>query len=336
MGKDHVMREYIVKRILISIIILYIIATLNFILFQANPMIPDPSTAFIESNMERDQIEMLLELYGLKEPLHIRYIVYIRNMFTFQFGLTFVDRRPVVEEMKPRLINTVILLGASLMLRIPIGMAIGIFAASKRKTKTDAAIITSSLFTHGIPAFFVQLLFILFFSYYLSLWLGFGWPAARMTSVPPPTNPLAYVADVAWHMSLPLFALLVKGFGGMALYTRNLLVDALSQDYVLTARAKGLSERAVLYKHALRGTLPPIATMITMDIPDIFTGAMITEFIFTWPGMGTWFLYSLRFPDYPVLQAIMFISSLLMVVMNLIADLIYGVLDPRIKVGQRR
>jgi peptide/nickel transport system permease protein len=135
---------------------------------------------------------------------------------------------------------------------------------------------------------------------------------------------------------MPLLALVVGGFGSWALYTRNLLLDALTQDYVVTARAKGLSERTILYRHAFRSTLPPIVTMITLSVPGIVTGAMITEWIFTIPGVGRWYLNSLMAADYPVVQAVLFIYAILVIFANLIADLLYGILDPRIRVGMRR
>jgi peptide/nickel transport system permease protein len=131
-------------------------------------------------------------------------------------------------------------------------------------------------------------------------------------------------------------ALVVGSFGSWALYTRNLLLDALTQDYVVTARAKGLSERTVLYRHAFRSTLPPIVTMITLNVPGIVTGAMITEWIFSLPGVGRWYLNSLMAADYPVIQSVLFIYAFLVIAANLVADLLYGVLDPRIRVGVRR
>ena len=157
-----------------------------------------------------------------------------------------------------------------------------------------------------------------------------------MSTVPPPVEPLRYMADVAWHLALPLGTLVLAGFGSWALYTRNILLDSLTQDYILTARAKGLSERTVLYKHAFRSTLPPIVTMVTLAVPGIVTGAIITEFVFSWPGIGQWYIAGLLNGDYPVVQAVLFIYTVLMVSANIVADLLSGVLDPRIRVGVRR
>ena len=269
--------------------------------------------------------------------MHIRYAKYIANMFTWNFGFSFKSMKPVAQEMSWRLVNTVLLLGSALVGTIMVGVPIGILAASRRGSKIDVLAIGSGIFTWGVPTFFIQLLFVLFFSYYMSTWLGSPLlPHGGLTSVPPPTAPLAYMADAAWHLVAPLITLIIAGFGSWALYTRNIMLDALTQDYIVTARAKGLSERAVLFRHAFRSTLPPIVTMVTLAIPAIVTGAIITEFVFSWPGIGGWYIESLFQGDFPVIQAVVFIYAVLMVTGNIVADILYGVLDPRIRIGMRR
>lgn len=332
------MREYVIKRILVALLILYIIATLQFIIFQVISPI-DPVAMFIVSDPRFDErkVEILMRQFGLDQPLHIRYVKYLTNLFTWNFGISFMSSRPVADEMSWRLSNTVLLLGSVLICTIMVGVPVGIMAASKRGTKVDVMAIGAGIFTWGVPAFFIQLLFVLFFCYFWHIWFGFTLvPTSGLHSVPPKTTPLAFMADMAWHLAAPLITLVIAGFGSWALYTRNILLDALTQDYVVTARAKGLTERAVLYRHAFRSSLPPIVTMVTLAIPGIMTGAMITEFIFTWPGIGDWYLYSLTRGDFPVVQAVLFIYAVLMVVANIVADLLYGVLDPRIRVGVRR
>ena len=333
------MRQYLVKRILVSLFILWVVASLNFVIFQVvSPVNPErifipPGALGIPPEM-RDHIK---ELFGLNEALHIRYIKYLRNMFTFEFGLSFTSRNPVIEDMSVRLPATVLLLGSALVATVLVGTPLGILAASRRGSKMDVATIGSGLFTWGVPVFYIQLLGMLFFCYYFTVWFGFkAFPVRGLYTYPPPSNPLAFMADIAWHLALPLLTLVVGGFGSWALYTRNLLLDALTQDYIVTARAKGLSERTVLYRHAFRSTLPPIVTVIALSIPGIITGAMITEWIFTLPGIGQWYLTSLNSGNYPVLQAVLFMYAILTIVCNLIADLLYGILDPRIRVGARR
>lgn len=328
-------RSYLLKRIVIAVIILYIVASLNFVIFQVLAPI-DPVDIIIDPDFTPDMKELLRIQYGLNLPLHTRYVKYIQNMFTWNFGFSFDNLRPVTSELAWRLPNTVLLLGTALIGTIIIGIPVGIMAASRRGSKTDVFAIGSGLLTWGVPTFFIQLLFMLIFCYFFYLWFGAGFPLRGMTSDVPSTNPILYVSDVAFHLALPVGTLVLASFGSWALYTRNLLIDSLTQDYIVTARAKGLTERTVLYRHAFRSTLPPIVTMITLAIPSVITGAMITEWIFTLPGIGRWYLLSLQRGDYPVVQSILFIYAVLTILANLLSDLIYGVLDPRIRVGMRR
>lgn len=329
------MREYLIKRIGVAIFILWVIASLNFVIFQVvSPVRPEMT--ILDPTFTPAVRAALRDLYGLNEPLHMRYLLYLRNMFTWQFGRSFTTQLPVADEMSWRLPNTILLLGSALIITIIVGIPVGILAASKRGTKLDVATIGAGLFTWGVPTFFIQLLFLLFFAYYLRNIVGFTvFPSRGIYSIPPPEEPLAYIADVAWHLALPVMTLVVASFGSWALYTRNVMLDAITQDYIVTARAKGLSERTVLYRHAFRSVLPPIATMMALAVPGVVTGAMITEYLFTLPGIGQWYLTALMQSNYPVVQAVLFIYAVLMIIANLVADLLYGVLDPRIRVGSR-
>ncbi len=275
--------------------------------------------------------------YGVPRPIYVRYAQYIQAMFTWNFGYSFGTLQPVAEEMSWRLPTTMLLLGSALILTILIGIPLGILAASRRGSTLDATTIGAGLFTWGVPTFFIQLFFMLIFSYYFYVNLGFKlFPESGLYSTPPPADPLVFMADVAWHLAMPVITLVIASFGSWALYTRSLLLDALTQDYIVTARAKGLRERTVLYRHAFRSTLPPIVTMIALAVPGIIGGAVITEWIFTIRGIGQWYLQAMLAADYPVVQAVLFVYAVLMIFANLVADLLYGVLDPRIRVGVRR
>lgn len=332
------MREYLLKRIIVSIFILWVIASLNFVIFQViSPVSPEETYAPAGFDVPPEVLQRLRELYGLNDPLEVRYLKYIRNMFTFEFGISFRSRVPIVQEMGTRLPATILLLGSAMVATILVGTPLGILAASRRGSKLDVATIGSGLVTWGVPIFYIQLLALLFLAYYFKVWFGIQpFPSAGLYSIPPPKDPFAFMGNVAWHIALPVITLVVGGFGGWALYTRNVLLDALTQDYIVTARAKGLSERTVLYRHAFRSTLPPIVTIIALSVPGLITGAVITEYIFSLPGIGRWYLNALNAADYPVLQAVLFTYAILTIICNLIADLLYGVLDPRIRVGVRR
>jgi peptide/nickel transport system permease protein len=330
------MRGYLIRRAIIMIGVLLVILSLNFVIFQVLAPI-SPENTLIDPDMTPEVRIALRSLWGLDEPLQTRYLKYIVNMFSWNFGTSFRTLGPVAQEMSWRLPSTVLLLGSALVGVILVGIPLGILAASRRGSNTDVFTIGVGLLTWGVPTFFIQLLSMLFFSYFLYITYGFQvFPSGGMYSKPPPTEPLAYMADVAWHLAQPLLTLIVAGFGSWALYTRSILLDALTQDFITTARAKGLSDRTVLYRHAFRSTLPPIVTMIALSVPGIITGAMITEYLFSLPGIGQWYLSSLMAGDYPVVQAVLFMYAVLMIVANLVADILYGVLDPRIRVGMRR
>jgi len=330
------LRGYLLKRVAIGLVTLYIIATLTFVIFQV-VYAGDPTRTIIDPNFTKEQKDQLFLQYGLNETLTTRYGLYIQSVFTWNFGFSFKTREPINEGLALRLPNTLLLLGTVLIGSILLGTPVGILAGSRRGSKTDMVSMAAGLFADGVPTFFIQMIFLLFFSYFFVMWFGIQvFPPRGMVSVPAPTESLALMADIAWHMTMPALTLILAGFGGYALYVRNLMIDALTQDYVLTARAKGLSERTVLYRHAFRSVLPPIATMITLAIPGLVTGAIITEYIFTWPGIGSWYISALQADDYPVVQAVLFIYAVLTIICNLAADILYGILDPRIRVGFRR
>jgi len=238
------------------------------------------------------------------------------------------------------MIITVILLGSALVGRIIIGIPLGIFSASKRGTKWDVGVVGSALLTYGVPTFFIQLLAILFFGKFLRDTYGIrilatSWGTPMIAGG---AKTLAWWASCVTQLTLPILTLVIAAIGYWVLFTRNMLIDALTSDYVLTARAKGISERTVLYKHAFRSILPPISTMITLSLPGVVTGAILTETIFGIEGIGKWYITSLNpaLADYGVAQAVLFIFATLVILCNFIADVLYGILDPRIRVGMRR
>ncbi len=332
-------RRYLARRVVVSLLLVWVIASLNFVLFEVvSPIQPE--------DMYRGSLEwteemrmMLVDLWGHKQPMYVRYLKYIRNMFTLNFGYSLHTMTPIVDEMAYRLSTTILLLGSALSATFIIGTAIGIFAASKRGSKTDVLTIGCGILTWGLPIFLLQTLLLLFFSFYTYKIFGYRvFPLRGLVDLPmgSASDIFAYMADMAWHLALPLMTIVFTGFGGLALWTRNLLLDSLTQDYVVTARAKGLTERTVLYRHAFRGTLPPIVTMLTMSVQGMISGSVITEYVFTLPGMGYWFYKGIMGMDYPVVESVLFMYGVLTVFGNLVCDLIYGIVDPRIRVGARQ
>jgi peptide/nickel transport system permease protein len=336
------LRSYILKRTAVSILILLAAATLDFLIFVVYPA--NPVRYLLDPNMKPEQKAMIELEYGLNETLTVKYLKYLRNMFSFglippYFGVSFTTRNFIAQDMYWRMGLTVTLLGGALIGDLLLGIPIGMYAAWKRGTKIDVTVMAIGLFTWGLPTFFVELLALLFFTGLLRQWAGVTvFPSGGWASYPPPENPILFAADIAWHMALPMLCLIAVGFAGTALYVRNLMIDALTQDYIVTARAKGVKEREILTRHAFKSILPPIATMITLSIPGLVTGAILTETIFSLQGIGRWYMDALSrgAPDFPVVQAVLFIFATLVVICNFIADILYGFLDPRIKVGARR
>jgi peptide/nickel transport system permease protein len=336
------LRTYLLKRIIIGIFVLWLVATFNFVIFSLQR--GDPVAYIQNYNMDPDARLALQAAYGLNQSWAVKYVKYLRNMFTFgivypYFGVSINLNKGqyISQAMVPKLIVTVMLLGSAMIGRIIAGLPIGIFAASKRGSKTDVAAVGGALFTWGVPSFFVQLLAILFFGRILRDYYGIK--IVSTTFNPPPfTGDLQWLVGTATQLTLPVITLVLFGLGAWVLYTRNLLIDALTQDYVTTARAKGINERTVLFKHAFKSILPPISTMVTLAIPGIVTGAIITEQIFGINGIGSWYISSLQYniADYGIAQAVIFIFSTLVILCNLTADILYGILDPRIRVGMRR
>lgn len=325
-----------------AVFTLWVVVTLNFAIFAVLP--GDPTKYMLDPKMTMEQKETIKQWYGVYDPWPVKYIKYMRNLLSFgivppYFGYSLKSHLTVASEMAWRLPLTVGLLGSALVFEILIGVPLGIFAASRRGSKGDVTIMGLGLFTYGVPTFFVQLLALLFFLSYVKQTFGvLLFPPGGWYSYPRVEGLLPFIADVMWHFALPVITLVITSFAGWSLYTRNLLLDALTEDYVLTARAKGVSERSVLFKHAFKSIRPPIVTLISLSIPGLVTGAIITETIFGLQGIGQWYIESIsaQVADYPVVEAVLFLFAFLTIACNLIVDLIYGLLDPRIRVGQRR
>ncbi|WP_455278110.1 ABC transporter permease [[Eubacterium] cellulosolvens] len=324
-------RSYATKRVINTIIVLIIAVTLQFFIFRIMP--GNPIAHFISPNLPLEARQLLLEMWGLNKPLHEQFFTYLYNLFSGRLGISFVSQRYVADELMERLPNTILLMGSSTIITIALGIMLGVYAGSRRGTKKDVAAVTFGLITQGLPVFFLGLLMLLTFAYYLPLITNgmINFPVAGTVSRPPPTNPPDYIIDVLWHLTLPMITLVIIGFGGYALIVRNLMIDVLAQDYIQMAKAKGLDPNTILYHHGLRSILPPISTMVGLSLAGIIGGAVITETIFSWHGVGRYLYEGILQNDYPVMQGTFFLLSVVTIFANLIVDLIYGFLDPRIR-----
>ncbi len=319
------LKGYLLKRIAYSVVLMFFALSLNFVIFRMAP--GDPIQVVASGNrLEPEMVERLIELWGLLEPLHVQYIRYLRSTLTWDFGYSYYSLEPVSREIMERLPNTLLLMGTSLLFAALFGTLFGIYAAYRRGSLFDMTAVTVSLFSYALPTFWMGLILIYVMGYLFGLF-----PLAGTISRPPPIDPIVKAFDVAWHLFLPGLTLFLFSYGSWLLMMRSTLLEALHEDYITTARAKGVTERGVLFRHAFRNAMLPLVTNIALTIPGILNGAILTETVFSWRGLGLYTWGAIQFNDYPVLQALFFIFALVTVVCNLIVDLVYGFIDPRIK-----
>lgn len=326
------LRTYILKRLIFSIILVFFVLTLNFIIFELMP--GDPMEIFASARVFTDQAtrDRIAAQFGLDQPLHIRYVYYIRNMLTGNFGVSYQYHKEISQLLLPRLMNTMYLVGTSTVIAIALGTFLGVLAAWKRGSTVDNASVIMSLITYSLPSFWMGMVMLLIFSHYLGWFPSAGIVPAHW-AVHWPTNPLVEIYGRLQHLFLPVLTLVLFQYGGYLLLTRATMTEALTEDFILTARAKGLKERTVLYKHALKSASLPLITSIALSFGFMLTGAIITEQVFTYPGLGLWLWHAITYADYPVLQTQFFIIALCVIIANFIADVMYGMVDPRVKYG---
>jgi peptide/nickel transport system permease protein len=291
----------------------------------------DPVSSIIDPRFSPEAKAQLRKIYGLDLSLPRQFLLYVKQMVTFRFGISFLTQRPVWEELASRIPNTVFLLGSSLILSSIAGTFLGIKAALKRGTMIERIVLWSGAVSFSFPSFFVQLILLMAFGYLIPVF-----PLRGTVSIPPPEGSFAAVADYLWHMALPIFSLVLLGFGGWALYVRNLMVKVLGEDFILMARAKGFSPKRIIWGHAFRTILPPVITIFLLALPGIVSGAVITETVFSLHGVGRFLLESVTGHDYPAAGAAFFLLALLTILSNLMADIAYGLVDPRVRFDRRK
>ncbi len=319
------MSKYIAQRLLQAIPLLIVISLLTFAIVEIAP--GDAAQMYIDPNKGTDPayIERVRQNLGLEQPVYVRYADWLARTLSGDLGYSFRTRRPVTLEVGDRLPNTLLLGGLSLALSFVIAIPIGVISALKRYTWIDYVVSTLALAGISIPIFWIALLLIQVFAIQL------GWlPASGMRSVRETYTGWRSTVDVIEHLILPMITLSLAQIASWSRYQRSALLEVLGQDYIRTARGKGLTQRRVLTVHALRNSLIPMVTLIGISVPTIVTGAFITETIFSWPGIGRLGVDAVTGRDYPVIMAVTMLSALLIVVGNLLADIAYAWVDPRI------
>jgi peptide/nickel transport system permease protein len=316
------------RRLLGALAVLFAVLALNFALFRLMP--GDPVTSLVDPRFSPEAKEALSRAYGLDRPLGEQFLLYLKQTVTFDFGLSFVSGRPVWQELRDRLPHTVALSGSALVLAGTLGTALGVAAARRRGGAVERVVLAAGALSFSFPSFFLQLLLLLAFAV---LWPLF--PLRGSVSVPAPQG-AAFIADYLHHLALPVLSLALLGFGSWALYVRNLMVKILGSEPLFLARAKGLPEPVLLWRHAFRTALPPLLTLILLSLPGLLSGAVITETVFSLHGVGRFLLESIQGQDYPAAGGAFYLLALVTVTSNVLADLAYGLADPRIRVDRRK
>jgi peptide/nickel transport system permease protein len=322
------MRNFIIRRILGLIPLYFGITIVTFLIIHLAPGKPSDLEAQMKPGMAMAR-ERLEKIYGLDKPLHEQYWLWFKKMIVFDFGNSFKDHQPVLEKIRDTLPNTILLNLASLFLIYLIAVPIGILSAVKQYSLFDKISTVFVFIGMAIPSFWLALLLILVFSVKLA-WL----PISGMHSLFYQFENLSLwgkVLDISKHAILPVVVLSLSGLAWLSRYTRSSMLEIIRQDYIITARAKGLSERKVIFKHALRNALLPIVTILGLSLPGLISGSVIVETIFAWPGMGRLAYQAVLARDYPVIMGASVFSVFLLLFGNLIADVLYAIVDPRIK-----
>ena len=321
------MARYILKRLLLSIPILFGISLITFAVIHITPGGPAVVQSQMNAKMSPDSVAKLKTLYGLDKPLHIQYINWLSRLARFDFGDSFSDNRPVTAKILERLPATLQLNILSLLLLFLIAVPLGVYSAARENSVFERIFTSLSFIGFSVPAFWLALLLMLFFGVWLQ-WLPIsGMASVNSANMPP----VLQVYDRILHLLLPLFVSVFGSIAGLSRYMKSGMLEVIRQDYIRTARAKGLPERDVLLKHALRNALLPVITIVGLSIPGLISGGFIFETIFAWPGMGRLAFESAMSFDYPVIMGVVIAGALLTLLGNLLADIAYAFADPRIR-----
>ena len=319
------MLAYLVRKVLLAVPLVLGVVTLTFLLVEAAP--GDASDRFFNPDMPPELREQVLQKWGLDQPVHVRYLKMVGNLLTGNFGQSFVYERPAFEIISEALPNTLLLSAVDLFVVFIVGITLGILQAVRQYSVLDNVLSMGALFFYSMPEFWFAVMLQLVFGLHLGI-LPISGMVDLMHDMMSPSQQLW---DRIQHLVLPGVALGVAQSAAMARYMRSSLLEVIRQDYIRTAQAKGLRESVVIAKHALRNALLPIITIVALSMPYLFSGAVLVEIIFAWPGMGRLIVSSIFTQDTPVIIACFFVYAILIVVANLLADVLYAVVDPRIR-----
>lgn len=316
------MFQYIILRIMKGGLTFLAAVTVTFLIVRLMP--GDPTTAFISDSMSPQDVQALNTLLGLDKSLFEQYALYLRNLANFELGQSFFYKEAVSAIIAPRLGWTLLLIGTSLFITLLIGIPLGVYTARHKGKWVDQSV--STMIVLGISIFIPLLAFVLVFVF--SLELGLTPVGGALT---PGIDESERTADVIRHMILPTVTLVVVNLAQIVLFTRSSMLDVLKEDYIRTARAKGVNDRGVTWGHALRNAMIPTATVTGLLLGKMVGGAVLTETVFSWPGLGSMIYEAVQKQDFPLLQGAFIVLAFSVILMTLVTDLVVAWLDPRIK-----
>ncbi|WP_240417262.1 ABC transporter permease [Paenibacillus periandrae] len=314
------MFSYIIRRLLIALPVLFGVTIVNFLIINMAP--GSPVDLMIDPSISAADILAKKEALGLNDPLYIQYYRWMVNLLQGNLGYSFSSYQPVAQLISERIGPTALLMGLSIVVGLLIALPLGILSAIKQHSKLDYMATGASFIGISVPNFFMALGLIYVFSLQLKILPSGGMVTLGVTGG---------IGDRLLHLVLPVMVLGITFAGKKMRYVRSSVLEILGQDYLRTARAKGLHEFMVINKHALRNALIPIITVVGLEIPLLFGGAVITEQIFSWPGIGQLTMTSIMSRDYPTLMGLNLMAAIMVLVANLATDIVYSVVDPRIK-----
>jgi peptide/nickel transport system permease protein len=320
-------RRFLLTRFLLVGFVLFMIATLMFGMFVLLP--GDPASNFVEEGLSRKAVERQRELWGLDDPIHVKYLRYLRNMATLEFGVSFRAQVPVREILVEKFLNSIAMMLPALVLITIGGTMIGAYLGWRRGSALEKTGVLVGLAVESMPSFFAGIVMLMLFSY------GLGWfPSSGMG----PSGSggsffeTVFSRDFPRYVALPVLTLAMRGINGPMLLMRTSIIEVRGSDFLMLLEAKGVSEARVI-QHAMRNAILPMITYLGVLIGMLFQGQVLLETVFGWPGIGRAVVDALGARDFPVLQGAFFLTAIVVVSMNLVVDILYGYLDPRIRVA---
>lgn len=313
------MARYIIRRLLQAFVLLFVVSVVTFMLIHSAPGGP---SLLANPDLTTEELATMTENLGLNDPLPVQYLRWLRNVVQGDLGTSYNSVEPVGDLIKDRLPNTLMLTGIALLVSISIAIPLGVLSAVRRNSIIDRSVTAFSFIGISMPVFWLGIMLIILFS---ARW---GWlPAGGMYTLGEDFS----VVDRLKHMVLPMTVIVIANLASLVRYTRSGMITVLSEDYIRTARAKGLANRKVIFGHALRNALVPVVTVIGITLPNAVSGAAITETVFAWPGMGRLAVNAANTRDYPVVLGATLTVSVVVIASSLLTDLLYAYIDPRIR-----